>query len=295
LKEPQAKQFRIRVAANGRRQAGLGRKSMYPVPAACVPHEHRGLFFLPVEEVITMTMKIFFRAARVGALAMGCLTVGPSFAYDADYFGYLADSNMHNLMLNQISRNAEMTRQLSGHKSGGGAAAPRPGAVVSTRVPLRARPAIPARLAAQYPQSSRPDAERALRQLLAAYSQVERHFGIPQGDLAGPIAAYIAGSYVAYRDIRFPNDNFRPLVTQVRNIISASPALRRASAEEKQDMYEQLAIMSIWMMKSQQSLRQAPNPAMSASLKQAGKDGLEKFLNIGADRIRIGAQGMQVH
>lgn len=246
-------------------------------------------------KTLTMKTNISFRDAWAIVLAMaGCLLASPSLAYDAAYFGYMADSNMHNLMLNQISRNAELTRQLSSPGTGRAATAHRAGTSSATRVPLRAQPAVPARLAAQYPQGSRPDAERALRQMLAAYSEVEQRFGIPRGDLAGPIATYIAGSYVAYNGVRFPTDNFRTLVAQVRNIISASPVLRQASAADKQDLYEQLAIAGIWLVHSEQVLRQQPNEAQSERLRQAGKEGLEKFLNIDADRLHIGAQGMRL-
>lgn len=242
-----------------------------------------------------MKTNTFFRAAAATALALaGCLQASPSLAYDAAYFGYLADSNMHNLMLNQISRNAELTRQLSSPGTGRAPAESKARRSSATQVPLRAQPMVPARLAAQYPQPSRPGAERALRQMLAAYMEVERRFGIPRGDLAGAIAAYIAGSYMAYNGVHFPTDNFRPLVTQVRNIISASPVLRQASAADKQDLYEQLAIAGIWLVHSEQTLRQHPDQAQSARLRQSGKDGLEKFLNIDADRLHIGAQGMRL-
>lgn len=224
------------------------------------------------------------------AVALAGLWGPAAQAYDADYFLYLADSNMHQVMLNQMAQSADLSRKLT--QSGQGAPV-KPGSA-STVVRLNATPVLPGRIAATYPQNDRAGVQRSMNGLLTDYAKIEQYFGIPHGDVAGPMAAYIAGSYMAYHNMSFSNDDFRPLVTQIRNTISAAPEFQKASVAEKQTLYEQLAIGSMIMIKAQRSLERAPDARKAAQLKQAAKSGLENFLKVDADRVRLGHQGMRV-
>lgn len=151
---------------------------------------------------------------------------------------------------------------------------------------------VAVKLARQYPAAARAEAERVFRELLAGYGQIERRFGVPSRDLAGSVAAFLAGSYMAYRNVDFPDENFKPLVAQMRGAIGSKPEIAKASNAEKQEFYEQMAIMGMFMASTQRALKQRPDPQIAANMRQAAKGYLEQFLNTDADRVQITAQGL---
>ena len=79
-----------------------------------------------------------------------------------------------------------------------------------------ARPIAPRRLALSYPEASRARAEQFFGQTLAGYHDIEAKFGLRKYDIAGAIATFVAGNYIAYRDEPFPDAHFKPLVQQMR-------------------------------------------------------------------------------
>jgi hypothetical protein len=153
-------------------------------------------------------------------------------------------------------------------------------------------PAMPGKIAASYPESFRREAERVFRELLTGYGKIEQQFGIPKHDVAGSVAAFVAGSYMAYRNVDFPDEHFKPLVAQMRQIIGSNPDFAKASNAEKQEMYEQMAILGMFMATTQMALKEKPNPQISANVRQAAKGYMEQFLKTDADRVQITAQGL---
>jgi hypothetical protein len=151
---------------------------------------------------------------------------------------------------------------------------------------------MPAKLAANYPAAQRVSAEKTFRELLDKYGQVERQFDIPKHDTAGAVAAFIAGSYMAYRNSDFPDAHFKPLVNQMRGIIAGNTEFAQATGAEKQEMYEQMAIAGMLMAGTQMALKQQPNQQAAANMKQAAKGYLEQFLKTDADRVQITANGL---
>jgi hypothetical protein len=148
------------------------------------------------------------------------------------------------------------------------------------------------KLALHYPEASRTETERLFRQLLSGYGQIERQFGVPKHDVAGSVAAFLAGSYMAYRNVDFPDEHFKPLVAQMRQIIGSNPDFAKASNAEKQEMYEQMAILGMFMANTQMALKEKPNAQIAANMRQAAKGYLEQFLKTDADRVQITAQGL---
>jgi hypothetical protein len=151
---------------------------------------------------------------------------------------------------------------------------------------------IVAKMAATYPPANRPEAERVFGELLVGYRKIEQQFGIPKHDVAGSVAAFVAGSYMAYRGVDFPDEHFKPLVAQMRQIIGSNPDFAKASNAEKQEMYEQMAILGMFMANTQMALKEKPNPQIAANMRQAAKGYLEQFLKTDADRVQITAQGL---
>jgi hypothetical protein len=161
----------------------------------------------------------------------------------------------------------------------------------STAVPVRTA-VVPRSMAAAYPEPDRARMEATFRKLLAGYEQIEQRFQIPRRDVAGAVAAFIAGCYMAYRNVDFPDSHFPPLVSQIRSIIASDPSYARASVQARQDMYEQLAILGMFMANAQMALRQRSDPEIAARVRTAAAEYLQQFLKTDAGRVRITARGL---
>jgi hypothetical protein len=153
---------------------------------------------------------------------------------------------------------------------------------------------VASKLAAQYPIATHSQAEGLFTNLLTSFHQVESRFGIPPNDVAGAVAAFLAGSYMAYRNIDFPDSDFNPLVAQMREVLAVNAQFVRADSASKREMYEQLAILGMFMASTQMALKDHPNPGMTASLRRAAKGYLEQFLKVDADKVRITSQGLVI-
>ena len=149
-----------------------------------------------------------------------------------------------------------------------------------------------ARLARTYPASQRAEAQRLFEELLAGYRAIEGRFGIPRNDLAGALAAFLAGSTMAYRNEDFPDEQFKPLVEQMRRILGNNADFLRASEVQRREMYEQLAILGMFMATTQMALRKQRDAQLAQKTQAAAKGYLEQFLNTPAERVQITAQGL---
>lgn len=155
-------------------------------------------------------------------------------------------------------------------------------------------PVVPAKLAAYYPAEKRAPIEQYFKQLLEAYSQVEEKLGLPRNDLPGALASFIAGSYMAYTNIPFPDDHYKSLLGQMRGIMANDPALTKASKADKQEMFEHLAILGMLMATTQLALQKQPDTQRQANMHDAAKTYLEQLLRTDASRVRIDAQGLSI-
>ncbi len=232
-------------------------------------------------------------------LAACVFTTGPALAWDAGYFSYMADSHMHNMMLREIAKRDQIARQL---KSGQGRGAPQaaatlaaaPAAATATTITPSASPSFPAQLASTYPPASRAQAERTFRELLVAYGKIEDQFGLQHGDVAGSLAAFIAGNHMAYRNAPFPDDTFKAMVGQMRQVLATNPGFQGASTAQKQELYEQMALVGMLMATGQMALQKQPNPQAAENMRKAAKSYLEQFLKTDADRIQLTSAGMVI-
>lgn len=151
-----------------------------------------------------------------------------------------------------------------------------------------------AKLTQTYPAGQRAQAQRVFNELLAGYQTIETRFGIPRNDLAGAVAAFLAGSFMAYRDTDFPDANFRPLVEQMRGVIASTAEYATATPAQKREMYEQMAILGMFMATTQMALKRQPDPTLQFNLREAARGYLEKFLKVDADKLQITATGLSV-
>ncbi len=149
-------------------------------------------------------------------------------------------------------------------------------------------------LAASAPQARRHQIEQQLMAALALYRKVETRFGLPENDVASATAAFLAGTYMAYHGIDFPDENFKPLVAQMRGVLGQNVQFSRLGNALRQEMYEQMASVGMLMALAQMQLRQSPDAAASATLRHTAKTYLDQFLGMDADVISLGPQGLAV-
>ncbi len=140
----------------------------------------------------------------------------------------------------------------------------------------------------------RAKASHVFEEMLGAYAKIEQQFDIQRHDVAGAVAAFLAGTYMAYRNVDFPDENFKPLVIQMRGIIANNPAFVNASPHARQELYEQMAILGMFMATTQMALKEKPNPEVASNMRQAAKGYLELFLKADADKIDITSQGLVI-
>jgi hypothetical protein len=149
-----------------------------------------------------------------------------------------------------------------------------------------------AKLAAAYPPAKRQEVEGVFREMLALYGRVEGKYNIPKNDLAGAAAVFILSSHIAYSGTDQPPEMIAPLAAQLRSAMANNPEISKLSNRDKQDMYEQFAIIGMFIEGTRYALQTQPNAAISANLKQAGGNYLQTFLKTDPANIRFSNAGM---
>jgi hypothetical protein len=152
---------------------------------------------------------------------------------------------------------------------------------------------MPAKLAATYPVDQQRTAEKAYTETLQGYRQIEARLGIPRNDVAGAVAAFIAGSWMAYRGVDLPDRHFQQLVVQMRQVIGTNAQFQNAAAAEKQEFYEQMAILGTTMALTREALKRQPDASTEGRLRETARGYLEQFLGTDADRVTITASGLR--
>ncbi len=156
-----------------------------------------------------------------------------------------------------------------------------------------ARTAATAReLAGRFPAVQRSQVEQAFVESFSAYQKIEAQFGLPRNDIAGAVAAFIAGNYMAYNDVDFPDENFRPLVDQMRGVLANNPVFAGTSSADKRQVYEQMAMVGTFMATARIAFKRNPNPQAERHFRDTARANLEQILKADPDRLRIGGQGL---
>ncbi len=151
-----------------------------------------------------------------------------------------------------------------------------------------------AKLAAAYPTNARPEVERMFGMLLTLYPQVEHKLGMPANELGGAVALFLVSSLQAYQERDAEIEQFKAVAAQMRSAFSAHPGIAQAPEADKQDAYEQLAILGMFLDSVHEQLKKTPNPQIAANMKQAAKGYLEQLLKTDVDNLTLGAQGLKI-
>jgi hypothetical protein len=142
------------------------------------------------------------------------------------------------------------------------------------------------------PADRREKMQRIYQQALGTYHQLEAKLGTPSNDVAGAVAAFIAGNYMAYRNVEVPDEQFRTLVVQMRSALGSSAAFASASPADKRKLYEQMAMVGTFMAVARQAFLQNPNPAAEKNFRDSAAANLEAALKVPAEKVRIGSGGL---
>lgn len=151
---------------------------------------------------------------------------------------------------------------------------------------------VAASLAGAYPPEQREEAKTLFTNLLTLFHKIEQKFDQPKNDLPTAIAGFIAGSYTGYHRQDFPDAKFVPLVKQIRAILATNPKFATLSNRQKQELYEQFALLGMLTAGTHEALKQNPNPTLAANLKKASGTYLRTFLKVDPDQISFSDRGM---
>jgi hypothetical protein len=187
----------------------------------------------------------------------------------------------------------------SGQSGGGGSArrstagSPSVPARISTLAPASPQTSANARQLAQaMPTAQREQMAKVYLQSFDTWRQLERKLGLPANDVAGAVAAFIAGNYMAYRNVEVPDATYHRLVAQMRGALADSRGFARASPSDKRMLYEQMAMVGTFMAVARMSFQQKPNPAAEQNFRESAAANLEAALKVPADQVRITDNGL---
>lgn len=175
---------------------------------------------------------------------------------------------------------------------------PAPGGLKKTKVPnagKRASKATINRMASALPAGVQAQAKQVYNELYVKYLELEKFEGLPKFDVAGAVAAFIAGNYIAYSGNDVADADFVALANQVRGTLRTNRAFLKLKPNKKRMLYEQLAIQGMFMAVVKIAIIQQPtNDDLSLRVQEAARQYLEGLFNVSADRIVIDSSGVSI-
>lgn len=166
----------------------------------------------------------------------------------------------------------------------------------STRIPASVASQVDLNatdLATHFPPDLRGTMKANYVQSFSAFKQFERKLSLPDNDVATAISAYIAGNYMFLHGVELPDAAFLKMVAQVRHGLEESKGLPRIAAQTRRKMYEQTAMVGMFMAVAQLSRKTATeNPATVSNLQDSARANLALVLGKSAANLRIDGEGM---
>ena len=150
-----------------------------------------------------------------------------------------------------------------------------------------------AELAQAAPAAQRAKLEKIYKDLMPGYRQLERTLGWPAEDVAGAIAALLAGNYMAMTGSELSDESVAAAGHQLRASASVQELLARLSAADRRRLYEQCAMLGTFMALAHKTAQQQPANVV-ANLKQSARENLRVVLGDAADTLRFTATGLQL-
>jgi hypothetical protein len=160
-------------------------------------------------------------------------------------------------------------------------------AASSTQVPRR-NGRMPATMAATAPTAQRAALERQYATLLSTYETLVPKLHLPDRDLAGAFALLVCGAYSAYHGVEVSDTALAATSKQMRDVLAGNRAFLKLTTENKQDMYEQVAIVSTMIVVGVEGAK--ADPSKRDGMRELGKRYLASFAD--PDRLLITDKGI---
>lgn len=150
-------------------------------------------------------------------------------------------------------------------------------------------------LAQRMPAARRKEMEKIYADSFDIYRKLEAKFGWQAGDVAGALAAFVVGNYMAYSLANVPDDHFVAVARQFRGNADIAKAFGRLKPQELRTMYEQVAMVGTFMALTQMSTRQQVHPPEQlANVRAAAAANLKQVLGVDPARLQLGPDGMRI-
>lgn len=171
------------------------------------------------------------------------------------------------------------------------------GAPQSNKPPAPLAPPQTARnageLAQAAPAAQRAQLEKVYQQLMPVYQQIERQLGWPQDDVAGAMAAVVAGNYMVMTGTELSDASVTAAGNQLRSSAAVQERLSQLTAVDRRRLYEQCAMLGTFMAVAVKTMPQQPANVV-ANLRQSARENLRVILGSAADTVRFTPQGIQL-
>lgn len=125
------------------------------------------------------------------------------------------------------------------------------------------------RLAAGFPAEHQAEAEKQMALLLTQFGQIESQIGLTHGDAGGALACLVIGSYEAYRDTTLDQALYPPVIRQMQTALRGSPKFTDGSEASRRSLYEETAILGMYVIATRLQLKTRRDPATAQRLREA--------------------------
>jgi hypothetical protein len=192
------------------------------------------------------------------------------------------------------------TIPFSGQSAGGSASRRGTGTTVSPAATVVANgpaqiAANAADLATHFPPDARARMKTTYVQAFDAFKQFERKLHLTDNDVANGVSAYIAGNYMVLHGMEIADADFLKIVSQVRQALLQNRGFQQVPAAQKRRLYEQTAMVGMFMAIAQISRRTASeDPDAVRNLQNSSRANLELVLGKRAANLRIDGEGMHL-
>lgn len=225
------------------------------------------------------------RAWTAGLLTAACLASAPAGAQYIMEFAQTYNAPMSNFISNSFLNQEAMIN------------ATRPGAPrTHKQQPPLGAPQVErnaAELAQAAPAAQRAKLEKIYVQLMPGYHQLERKLGWPADDVAGAMAALLAGNYMAMTGTELSDESVSAAGHQLRASESVQNLLNQLSPSDRRRLYEQCAMLGTFMALANKTAQQQPAQVV-ANLRQSARENLRVVVGNAVDTLRFTADGLQL-
>jgi hypothetical protein len=231
---------------------------------------------------------------------------------------------LNNILSNRRATDMSQKAQTKGASTDRRAAgAPAATAPETTRFNPAGAYLLPRLLAEKTGAAGRGEAEQFFNSLLNLYARTAQKDGFPANDLAYAFEYFVVNSYMIYHDLHDVDydkdprvergrDAFdrltiinekkllkvtplqeRAIYSQIKTLLTGTPAVQRMTDREKQELTELLAIMFGVNYAAYMKGVNSEDEGLMGQSRQAAKAHLEKLLGMTVERIKIGDEGLR--